>query len=132
MVDFYITELNSDILDHLLSDFTTAKKFDDYVKVLSFYHVERCEKDDCLHCLFTINLKYVLTEHEVKEKKDVVRLRYYCLIRKEQFIASRLFIRRLATIEKNRIQHKKDFRDTLSLWNENKDGMPSPLPNLGQ
>ena len=44
MVDFYITESNFDNLDHLPSDFTTLKKFDDYVKVLSFYHVERCGK----------------------------------------------------------------------------------------
>ena len=104
MVDFFIVESNVDLLDHLLSDFNTLKKFDDYIKVLIFYHFERCEKDDCSQCLFTVNLRYLFTEHEVQEKKDVVRLRYYCIMRKEQFIASRLFIHRLVSLEK-----KKEF-----------------------
>ena len=98
--------------------------------MLSFYHVERCEKNDCSQCMFTVNLRYLFTEHEVQEKKDVVKLRYYYVMRKEQFIASRLFIHRLATIEKNRIQLEKDFKETLSLWNNKQDEMLSPLPNL--
>ena len=53
----------------LLSDFISRKKFDDYIKVLSFYHVEKCEHDDCSQCLFTINLRYVYTEHVTHEKK---------------------------------------------------------------
>lgn len=121
------------MLDHLLSDFNTLKKFDDYIKVLIFYHVDRCEKDDCSQCLFTVNLRYLFTEHEVQEKKDVVRLRYYCIMRKEQFIASRLFIHRLVSLEKKkRIQLEKGFKETLSLWNNKRDVMSSPLPNLGQ
>ena len=69
MVDFCIAESNVDLLDNLLSDFNTLKKFNDYIKVLSFYHVERCEKDDVSQCLFTVNLRYLFTEHEVQEKK---------------------------------------------------------------
>ena len=132
MVDFFIVESNVDLLDHLLSDFNTLKKFDDYIKVLIFYYVERCEKDDCSQCLFTVNLRYLFTEDEVQVKKDVVRLRYYCIMRKEQFIASRLFIHILASLKKKRIQLEKDFKETLSLWNNKKDKMSSPLPNLGQ
>ena len=51
---------------------------------------------------------------------------------KEHFITSRLFIQKLAEIEKQRLKLEKEFRDTLSLWNKNKDEMPSSLPNLNQ
>lgn len=110
MVDFFIVESNVDLLDHLLSDFNTLKKFDDYIKVLIFYHFERCEKDDCSQCLFTVNLRYLFTEHEVQVKKDVVRLRYYCIMRKEQFIASRLFIHILASLKKKEFSLRKISR----------------------
>ena len=51
---------------------------------------------------------------------------------KEHFITSRLFIQKLAEIEKQRLKLEKEFRDTLSLWNKKKDEMSSPLPNLNQ
>ena len=35
------------------------KKFDKFLKVLSYYHVERCEYEDCNQCLFKINLRYL-------------------------------------------------------------------------
>ena len=93
MSSFFIQESNGDILDHLLSDFVNLKKFDDYLKVLTFYHVERCEIDDCSQCIFAINLRYILTEAEIRGDEDVTKLRYYCIMRKEHFIMSRfLFI----------------------------------------
>ena len=36
-------------------------------------------------------------------------------MRKENFIASKLFIRRLAELERSRIELEKQFRETLSL-----------------
>ena len=94
MSSFFIQESNRDILDNLLCDFVNLKKLDDYFKVLTFYHVERCEKEGCSQCIFAINLRYVLTEAEVRGDEDVTKLRYYCIMRKENFIASRFFIHR--------------------------------------
>lgn len=45
----------------------------------------------------------------------------------EQFFASRLFIYRLTDLEKQRLELEKQFRETLSLWNKNKDEMPASL-----
>ena len=53
-------------------------------------------------------------------------------MRKEHFIASRFFIYRLADLEKQRLELEKQFRETLSLWNKDKDEMLAPLPNLNQ
>ena len=107
LVDFIFEEPKEGLLEFLLLEFTSVKKFDDYIKVLSFYHAERCEQDDCSQCFFAINLRYVSTEHVIQEKKDIKELRNYCIIRKEQFIASRLFIRRLPDIEKKRLKLEK-------------------------
>ena len=72
-------ESKEDLLEILNEDFNTLKKFDDYIKVLSFYHVERCEQDNCSQCLFAFNLCYVYTEHVIQEKKDVKEFRNYSL-----------------------------------------------------
>ena len=134
LVYFIFEEPKEGFLEFLLLDFTSLKKFDDYIKVLSFYHVERCEQDDCSQCLLAINLRYVFTEHIVQEKKKMLRnyVYNYCIVREEHFIASRLFIHILTTLEKQRLELERQFRETLSLWNKNKDKMPAPLPNLNQ
>ena len=132
LVDFNCDESKEDLLEILIEDFNTLKKFDDYIKVLSFYHMERCEQDDCLQCLFAISLRYVYTEHVIQEKKDVKELRNYRIMRKENFIASKLFIRRLAELERSRTELEKQFRETLSLQKKNNNEMLSPPLNLSQ
>ena len=69
LVDFIFEEPEEGLLEFLFLDFTSLKKFDNYIKVLSFYHVERCEQDDCSQCLFAINLRFLYTEHVIQEKK---------------------------------------------------------------
>ena len=66
------------------------------------------------------------------KKNDVKELRNYCIMRKENIIASKLFIRRLAELERSRIELEKQFRETLSLWNKEKDEMSSSPLNLSQ
>ena len=46
LVNFIFEEPKEGLLDFLLIEFTSLKKFDDYIKVLSFYPVERCEQDE--------------------------------------------------------------------------------------
>ena len=110
LVDLLVDESKEDVLEVLLSEFTTLKKIDGFITVLSYYHVERCNQEDCSQCLFAINLRYVFIEHTVQEKKDANRLRYYCIMRKEQFIASRLVFHRLASLEKKGFSLKKSSK----------------------
>ena len=74
----------------------------------------------------------MFTEHTIQEKKDVKELCNYCIMCKEHFIASRFFIHGLADLEKQRLELEKQFRETLSLWNKNKDEMLALLPSLNQ
>ena len=115
LVDSLLEEPNERLLEILLLVLTSLKRFDDYLKVLSYYHIERCEQENCSQCLFVINLRYVYTEHAIKKKRDVKELRNYCIIPKEEFIESKFFIRRLASTEKERLKLDKEFHQILSL-----------------
>ena len=53
LVDFIFEEPKEGLLEFLLLYFTTLKKIDDYIKVLIFHHVQRCEQDNCLQ--YTLN-----------------------------------------------------------------------------
>ena len=51
-------------------------------------------------------------------------------MRKEQFITYHLFTPRLADLERKRLELEKEFIEILSLWNNGKEELPVPLPNL--
>ena len=113
--------------NYLFKDFNTLKKFDDFLKVFNFYHVQRCEHEDCSQCLFAINLRHVYTEYVVQNKEVVQELKNYCKIKQGQFVCARVFIHRLAEIEKQRLYLEKSFDKTLSQWNNtDRDGSASP------
>ena len=69
LVDSLFEEPNERLLEILVLELTSLKKFDDYLKVLSYYHVERCKQENCSQCQFVINFRYVYTEHVIQEKK---------------------------------------------------------------
>lgn len=56
----------------------------------------------------------------------VKRLRFYCIVREEIFISTRIYIHKLASLEKKRIVLEKDFNNMLSKWNKKKEEMVSP------
>ena len=116
--------------DYLFKDFNALKKFDDFLIVLNFYHVERCEHEDCSQRLFALNLRYVYTEHVVQNKEGVEGLKNYCKMRKEQFVCAHIFIHRLAETERQRLDLEKSSHKTLSLWNNTETEMLAPLPSL--
>ena len=67
-----------------LKEFLSLEKIDNFLKVLSFYHTERCQLDDCSQCFFTV------------KKESVEELKNYCRMKKFQFLCARLFVHRLA------------------------------------
>ena len=99
------------------NDFSTLENFDRVLKVLTFYHTERCDHEDCSQCFFTLSLRCIYTEHIVQKKQGVQELINYCKLRKKQFICARLFISRLANLERERIKLEKSFNETFKLWN---------------
>ena len=115
-----------------LKKFTDLEHFDSFLKVMFFYHTERCEHNDCSQCFFVLNLRYLYTENRIQQKDSVETLKNYCRMRKMQFMCTRLFIYRLALaeIEKQRIELEKSFNRMLQIWNNTKSEVPSSLPNI--
>ena len=48
----------------------SMKKFNNYLKVLSYYHVERCEYEDCCQLMYVIYMLKILSS------KMILWLRY--------------------------------------------------------
>ena len=79
-----------------LEEFLSLEKIDNFLKVLSFYHTERCQLDDCSQCFFTVSLRYLYAEQTAQKKESVEELKDYCRMKKFQFLCARLFVHRLA------------------------------------
>ena len=99
-----------------LKKIDSMKKFNNFLKVLSYYHVERCKYEDCNQCLFTINLHYLLVENTVKQNDSVIPLQQFCLLKFNQFKCCSTFIKTLVELERIRILAEKQFHEILELW----------------
>lgn len=114
------------LLDCCLSHLNTVKDFTDLIKVINFYHFNRCAGKDCHYCSFVRGLNTICEELEKEKSEDITRFKFYCIIRKELLIASRIYLHKLAEIEKKRRVLEKEFQKVLSPWNKKKETMPSP------
>ena len=57
----FVTEIfRKKMLEKELEEFVSLEKFDNFLKVLSFYFTERCEHDDCSQGFFFFELKISL------------------------------------------------------------------------
>ena len=45
----------------------SMEKFDRFLKILDFYHVERCDHEEYSQCLFAINLRYLYVPGACRE-----------------------------------------------------------------
>ena len=62
-----------------IEELSSLRKFDHFLKLADFYHIERCENIDCSNCLFLINLRYLLTT--VLEHDSVAPVQKFCNIK---------------------------------------------------
>ena len=100
------------------AELDSMEKFDNLLKVLPYYHVERCEYEDCSQCIFTINLRYLYVESTVQGNNSVVSLIQICILKIDQFKCCRAFVNTLVKLEKVRILVENEFHKTLELWNK--------------
>ena len=99
------------------------KKFDNFLKVLSHYYVERCNHTDCSQCIFAVNLRYQYIQNTVQGCDSIVNLQNL-----DQFNCCRVFIKSLVHLEKQRIVLEREFHRTLTLWNKPLKPPPTPPP----
>ena len=90
-------------IEHLSS----LQKFDRFLKLAHFFHVEKCENIDCSNCMFIINLRYLYIEKSVIKLDSIDSLQKYCMEKYINFYLLRYFLCTLREIEKK----KKKKRD---------------------
>ena len=120
------------ILDCCLSDLNMIKDSANLIRVINYYHFNRCSEKDCGYSFFVRGLNTIYDELEKEKSEDITRLKFYCIMRTELFIKSRIYIHKLAEIEKKRLALEKEFQKVLSAWNKKRDTMPSPDLHHGQ
>ena len=110
-----------------INNLSLMKNFDNFLKVLPYYHVERCEHTDC-SVSFCNNLTYQYVQNTIQGCDSVVNLQSYCRSKLDQFNCCRVFIKSLVHIEKQRIILEKEFYKTFTLWNKSLTRPPTPPP----
>ena len=110
-----------------INSLNSMKKFDNFLKVLSYYHVERCEHIDSSRCLFASNLRYQCVQNTVQGCDSVFKLQTFCGSKLDQFDCCRVFIKSLVHLEKQRIVLEREFHRTLT-WNKPLTRPPTPPP----
>lgn len=104
----------------------TIAGFKNLISVLNIYHFKRCDEENCSYCSFLDGLFLIYDELTQTNNDDISRLKFYCVMTKEVFIASRLYIHRLAKIELQRLELGKEFQEIRSSRNSKKGYMVSP------
>ena len=101
-----------------IEELSSFRKFDNFLKLADFYHVERCESIDCSSCLFLINLRYLYIQTTVLEHDSGAPLQKFCRIKHINFHSIKLLLRSLAAIEREKLRLDKEFHRTLEVWNK--------------
>ena len=95
------------ILDCCLFDLNMIKDSANLIRVINYYHFNRCSEKDCGYSFFVRGLNTIYDELEKEKSEDITRLKFFCIMRTELFIKSRIYIHKLAEIEKKKTSARK-------------------------
>ena len=95
------------ILDCCLFDLNMIKDSANLIRVINYYHFNRCSEKDCGYSFFVRGLNTIYDELEKEKSEDITRLKFFCIMRTELFIKSRIYIHKLAEIEKKNTSARK-------------------------
>ena len=119
----------ADQIDSNIKELTSLQKIDEFLKSADFYHVERCENEDCSNCFFVINLRYLYAQNEIVNDDSVLPLQKFFKMKYGSFHSVRLFLPSLGAIEKKRIELDQDFKQVLEIWNKTLPQNQPPPPS---
>ena len=89
------------ILDCCLFDLNMIKDSANLIRVINYYHFNRCSEKDCGYSFFVRGLNTIYDELEKEKSEDITRLKFFCIMRTE------LYIHKLAEIEKKKTSARK-------------------------
>lgn len=110
--------LDNDHKENEINELSLMKKVDDFLKLADFYHVERCENEDCSNCLFFVNIRYLYVQNTVHKQDSVAPLEKFCKMKFDNYHSIRLLFCSLRATEKKRVELGRDFQSVLTIWNK--------------
>lgn len=97
-------------------ELNSFKKFDQFINLCLFSHLNWCEKDnDCVNCNFIVRNVYV--ENLSDNVNGVGSLQNYCRKYFGSFFSLRTFSKSLNAVGKEKIKLEKKINDVLRIWN---------------
>ena len=95
--------MSTPILERCWSDLKKMADFDRLVRIIKYYHVNRCNRKDWEYCCFHQGLHLIYAEENRRENKSLDRILFYCRVQEEIFVKTRKVLYRLAALEKHRL-----------------------------
>ena len=84
-----------------------------------YYHVNRCENNGCAYCIFVNKLCHIYHGNYVGGKNEVLNLQKICRKYFGNFFAPTVFLKSLASLEREKERLELKFNQLLKIWNAN-------------
>lgn len=108
---------NAVIIEKDIEELNSLNKFHQYIKLCTFYHLNRCENGEkCSNCEFILNIRYIYVENLINGA-GVDNLKNYCRKYFGNFFSLQTLLMLLVTVERERVKLKKKFCEILKIWN---------------
>ena len=97
----------------------TLEKFDKFIRLSTYFHVNRSENDDCKNCTFINKICYIYKGNYKGGENDVLRLQNICRKYFGNFFSMTVFLKSLAAVERKKEKLEQRFNDLLKYGIQN-------------
>ena len=107
------------IIEKEIEKLDCLKKFQRFITLCSFYHVDCCKRNNCVNCSFINKLSYIYTENFPHEVNETLGFQKFCREYFGSFFSLTILSKSLAAVEKEKIKLETKFTALLEIWNAN-------------
>ena len=95
------------IIEKEIEILNNLQKFNRLTCLCIFYHVNRCEQENCTNCSFADKLEYIFTENYPDKVNGTEGLQKFCMEYFGSFFSLTCFLKSLAAVEREREREEK-------------------------
>ena len=107
------------IIEKEIEELSSLEKFNRFICLCTYHHVNRCENDDCGNCTFVNKLCHIYHGNYMGGENEVLNLQKICRKYFGNLSSLTVFLKSLASIEREKRRFELEFNDLLEIWNAN-------------